>query len=260
MYAKQYNEKNGYSIRFSPSEVSLWTDQNLLEMSPKNTTRSLLNESVRLRASTHTSDCIRIMLADDRPLLRQGLALLLDKEADMMVVAEAENGEEAVTLFSQYQPDVTLLDLDMPCNNGQEAIAAIRTEFPKACIVLLTTYDGDEDIYQGLQAGAMAYLLKDTPCNELLESIRTVHAGYKYIPACVGEKLIQRLNLPALRERERSVLRLIAEGNSNQQIGITLGIAESTVKFHVNNIFRKLQVNDRTQAVIAALKRGIIRL
>jgi DNA-binding NarL/FixJ family response regulator len=219
-----------------------------------------MGESERLRASIHTFDYIRIMLGLDHPLLQQGLALLLDSQADMTVVAQANNGKEAVALFQKHQPDVTLLELRMPCNNGQEAIAAIRAEVPDARIILLTTYDGSEDIYQGLRTGAMAYLLKDTPCDQLLESIRRVYAGYKYIPASVGALLQERLLEPQLSDREREVLRLMAAGKINQEIGAALGIKESTVKFHVNNILSKLQVNDRTSAVVMALRRGIAHL
>ena len=203
---------------------------------------------------------IRILLADDHPVVRQGLALILDNEADMTVVGQANNGREALALFSQLQPDVTLLDLRMPVMSGVEALAAIRAEFPFACIILLTTYDGDEDIYQGLKAGAKAYLLKDTSCDEILTTIRKVGAGGKHISSEVGAKLAERMTLPELSNRERDVLQLIAIGKSNLEIGAALSIAESTVKFHVNNILSKLGVSDRTQAAIVALKRGIASL
>jgi DNA-binding NarL/FixJ family response regulator len=206
------------------------------------------------------SQPIRILLADDHPVVRQGLALILENEADMTVVGQANNGIEAVTLFSQLQPDVALLDLRMPQMSGVEAIAAIRAQFPSACIILLTTYDGDEDIYQGLKAGAKAYLLKDTGCDEILATIRKVWGGQKHISTEVGAKLAERMTLPELSVRERQVLQLMATGNSNQEIGAALGIAESTVKFHVNNILSKLGVSDRTGAVIVALKRGIANL
>ena len=200
------------------------------------------------------------MLADDHPVVREGLALILDNEDDMAVVAQANNGHEAVALFQKQQPDVTLLDLRMPELNGVEAITAIRAEFPDARIILLTTYDGDEDIYQALRAGAMGYLLKDTPCDEILETIRAVHKGQQRIPSPVGVKLFERIGSFQLSDREREVLRLMAAGKSNQEIGAALGITESTVKFHVNNILSKLQVNDRTQAVVTALRRGIVHL
>jgi DNA-binding NarL/FixJ family response regulator len=203
---------------------------------------------------------IRILLADDHPVVRQGLALILNSEAEMTVVGQASTGREAVALFCQHQPDVALLDLRMPGMNGVEAIAAIRSQFPSACIILLTTYDGDEEIYQGLKAGAKAYLLKDTSCDEILATIRKAYLGQKHISSEVGAKLAERMALPELSDREREVLQLMATGKSNQEIGTALGIAESTVKFHVNNIFSKLGVGDRTQAAIAALKRGIASL
>jgi len=203
---------------------------------------------------------IRILLADDHPVVREGLALILDNEDDMTVTSQASNGYEAVELFRQQHPDVALLDLRMPGLSGVEVITAIRTEFPDAHIILLTTYDGDEDIYQGLRAGAKAYLLKDTPCDEILETIRAVHTGQQRIPSPVGVKLFERMGTPELSEREREVLQLMSAGRTNQEIGATLCITESTVKFHVNNILSKLQVQDRTQAVVTALRRGITHL
>lgn len=203
---------------------------------------------------------IRVLIADDHPVVRTGLALMLKYEPDMEAVAEASNGHEAVELFRLHQPDVTLMDLRMPQIEGVEAIATIRAEFPAARIILLTTYDGDEDIYRGLRAGAKGYLLKDASCDELLEAIRVVHAGRSRIPPEVGAKLAERMSNPELSVREQEVVRLMATGKSNQEIGTALGITEGTVKFHVNNILSKLQVNDRTQAVIKALKRGIASL
>lgn len=206
------------------------------------------------------SSPIRILLADDHPLVKQGLAMILDSETDMTVVAQASNGQEAVDLFSHHQPDVALLDLRMPSMNGVEATIAIRRQFPAACIILLTTYDGDEDIYQGLRAGAKSYMLKDTPCEELIDTIRKVCEGQKHLPAQVGTKLAERMELPTLSDREREVLQLMAMGRNNQDIANSLGIAESTVKTHVNNIISKLGVSDRIQAVVTALKRGIAKL
>lgn len=203
---------------------------------------------------------IRILLADDHPPLRKGLALILDSEDDMTIVAEAGNGREAVALFRQYQPDVALLDLRMPELSGVEAITAIRAEFPDARLIVLTTYDGDEDIYQGLRAGAMAYLLKDTGCDEIIETIRVVHTGRQRIPSAVGVKLLERIGTSDLSDRERDVLQLLAVGKSNQEIGADLSITEGTVKFHINSILSKLNVRDRTQAVIKALRRGLVHL
>lgn len=203
---------------------------------------------------------IRVLIADDHPVIRTGLTLMLAYEPDMEVVATAENGHEAVAMFRLHHPDVTLLDLRMPEMDGVETITAIRNEFPNARIILLTTYDGDEGIYQGLRAGAKAYLLKDAPCEEILETLRGVHAGQQRLSPAMGLKLIEHLNSPTLTERELEVLRLMAKGRSNQEIGATLFITEGTVKFHVNHILKKLAVSDRTQAVLVALKRGISTL
>ena len=203
---------------------------------------------------------IHILLADDHPPLRKGLALILDNEDDMTVVAEAGNGQEAIALFHQYQPDVALIDLQMPKLSGVETIAAIRVEFPNARLIILTTYDGDEDIYQGLRAGAMAYLLKDTDCDEIIATIRAVHAGQQRLPSAVGVKLFERLNTSELTDRERQVLQLLAVGKSNQEIAAELMISASTVKFHINHILSKLDVSDRTQAVVKALRRGLVHL
>ncbi|MBD3885008.1 response regulator transcription factor [Phormidium tenue FACHB-886] len=206
------------------------------------------------------SEPIRILLSDDHPPLRKGLALILESEDDMTIVAEAGNGREAVELFRQHQPDVALLDLRMPELGGVEAITAIRAEFPDAHLIILTTYDGDEDIYQGLRAGAMAYLLKDTGCDEIIETIRIVHTGQQRIPSAVGVKLLERMGTTDLSDREREVLQLLAIGKSNQEIAADLSITEGTVKFHVNNILSKLNVRDRTQAVVKALRRGLVHL
>lgn len=203
---------------------------------------------------------IRVLIADDHPVVRTGLALLIKYEPGMEVVAEAGDGVQAVQLFRQHQPDVTLMDLRMPGMGGVDAITAILKELPDACIIVLTTYDGDDDIYRGLQAGAKGYLLKGTSCDELLDAIRKVHAGQTYIPAEVGAKLAIRLSGPQLSKREQDVLRLLGTGMSNREIANTLGIGEGTIKFHVNNILTKLQVSDRTQAALIALKRGIANL
>lgn len=203
---------------------------------------------------------IRILIADDHPVVREGLAALIERRADMTVAAEAGNGREAVDRFREHRPDVTLMDLRMPQLDGVEAIGVIRQEFPAARVIVLTTYDGDEDIYRGLRAGAMAYLLKDAPREELLEAIRAVDAGQKRIPPEVAVKLTERMSSPTLTARELEVLRLLAQGKSNGEIGAVLFITEGTVKAHVNNILNKLGANDRTQAVTMALRRGIVRL
>lgn len=202
----------------------------------------------------------RILLADDHPVLREGLALILDNQPDMTVVGQANNGREAIELFAQLQPNVTLMDLRMPEMGGVEALTAICAQDEAACVILLTTYDGDEDIYRGLRAGAKSYLLKDASTQEILSAIRQVCAGKNHIPLSVGAKLAERAQLPDLSESERQVLQRLATGKSNQEIAAALGIAESTVKFHVNNILSKLSVENRTQAAIVALKRGIAKL
>ncbi|KKD39584.1 MAG: response regulator transcription factor [Limnoraphis robusta] len=203
---------------------------------------------------------IRVLIADDHAIVRQGLVSLLQQEPDLSVVGQARNGQEAVKMFNQHQPDVVLMDLRMPQMDGIEAITAIRAGCTNPQIVVLTTYDGDEDIYRGLQAGAKGYLLKDTEPDELFAAIRTVFVGKKYIPSPVGAKLAERMENCQLSDRELQVIRLIVAGKSNQQISDILHISKSTVKFHVNNILSKLNVNDRTQAAIAALKRGIASL
>ncbi|MGQ0603451.1 MAG: response regulator [Anaerolineales bacterium] len=203
---------------------------------------------------------LRILLADDHAVVREGLAAMISRRADMQVVAEAENGQRAVELARQHQPDVILMDLRMPVMGGVEAITHIRAEQPEARIIVLTTYDGDEDIYRALHAGAGAYLLKDTPRDELLDAIRAVHAGQKRIPFEVAAKLADRLTAYPLTPRELDVLRLIVAGKSNKEIGAALTIAEGTVKIHVNSLLGKLGVADRTQAVTEALRRGIVHL
>ena len=203
---------------------------------------------------------IQILIVDDHWVVRTGLKSMIDSQPDMAVVAEAGNGQEAVALFRAHQPDVVLMDLRMPGLNGVEATVAIRSEFPDARIVVLTTYDGDENIYRALQAGARAYLLKDIPRNEFLDDIRAVQSGRYCIPPGVAERLAQRMPHPDLSSRELEVLKLIVEGMSNKEIASALSVTESTVKNHVNSILSKLNVRDRTQAATAALRRGIVML
>jgi two-component system NarL family response regulator len=203
---------------------------------------------------------IRILIADDHPVVRQGLAAMIGRQPGMTVIAEAGNGREVVDLFRRHRPDVTLMDLRMPQMDGVEAIAVIREEVPTARIIVLTTYDSDEDIYRGLRAGAMAYLLKDAPPQELLEAIRAVHEGQKRIPPEVAVKLSNRLGRPDLTAREMEVLRLVVAGQSNKGIGSTLNISEGTVRAHINNILFKMSASDRTQAATLAIKRGLVRL
>jgi len=206
------------------------------------------------------SDQISVLLADDHPMMREGIAALIGRRPDMKVVAEANNGKEAVDLYKVHQPDVVLMDLQMPVMDGMEAIQAIHAEYPAARIIVLTTYDGDEDIFRSLYAGARGYLLKDVSRDELLEAIRTVHSGKQLISPEIAAKLAQRIRKSELTAREMEVLIQIKGGRSNIEIGTALSISEGTVKAHVNNILAKLCVNDRTQAVITALQRGIIHL
>ncbi|MFQ4136695.1 response regulator [Nodosilinea sp. PGN35] len=208
----------------------------------------------------HPTTPIRVLIADDHAIFRQGLATIINRDPEMQVIAQAENGEQAIALFEEHQPDVTLMDLRMPEVAGVAAIGAICAAAKSARIIVLTTYDSDEDIYRGLQAGAKGYLLKETEPDELLNAIRTVHRGQQYIPPDVGAKLAQRLSNPELSERELEVLRSLAQGMSNADISTALSIGEGTVKSHVNRILNKLDVSDRTQAVIVAVKRGIVSL
>ena len=205
-------------------------------------------------------NAIRVLVVDDHPVVRQGLVAMLEEAPDILVVGQAGNGQEALAVFRQEQPDATLMDLRMPQMDGVAAITAICTEFPAARIIVLTTYEGDEDIYQGLRAGAKGYLLKDAEPEELLAAIRAVHKGQKHIPPQVGAKLLERMTSPELSDRELEVLQLITTGKSTQVISKTLHITERTVSFHINHILSKLGVEDRTQAVIVALRRGIVSL
>jgi DNA-binding NarL/FixJ family response regulator len=202
----------------------------------------------------------RILIADDHPIVREGLAAMIDRRPDMKVVAQAGNGREAVAQYRIHRPDVVLMDLRLPQMDGVQAVEAIRAEFPNARVLIITTFDGDEDIHRAIQAGARGYLLKDAPREHLMEGIRTVAAGNTCMPQNVAAKMAERQAIPEMSPREREVLRLIAEGMSNQEIGSALMITEGTVKVHVNSILTKMKVRDRTQAVTQALKRGILRL
>jgi DNA-binding NarL/FixJ family response regulator len=203
---------------------------------------------------------IRILAVDDHALLREGIAALVNAESDMKLVAEASNGQEAIEKFRSNRPDVTLMDLQMPALNGIEAIIGIRTEFPNARIIILTTYTGDVQVLRALKAGARGYVLKGVVHRDLLDTIRAVHAGQKRIPAEIASELAQHAAEDDLTPRELDVLRLIAAGNPNKEIARQLFIAEETVKSHVTNILSKLGANDRTHAVTIGLKRGIIEL
>jgi len=203
---------------------------------------------------------IRILTVDDHALLREGVAALVSPESDMKLVAEASNGQEALEKFRSQRPDVTLMDLQMPGLNGIDAIIAIRSEFPDARIIVLTTYAGDVQVVRALKAGARAYVLKGRVHRELLETIRAVHAGHKRIPPEIAAELADHAGESGLTMREIEVLRLIADGNANKVIAAQLSITEETVKSHVTNILAKLGANDRTHAVKIGLKRGIIEL
>src|SRR5215468_2371155 len=203
---------------------------------------------------------IRIVVIDDQAVVRQGFVALINTVADMKVIAEGTNGQQAIDLYREHKPDVMLIDLRMPILSGVEAIAAIRKEFPVARMIVLTTYDGDEDIYRSLQAGAQGYLLKDVFFEDLEEAIRKVHSGSKRIPPAVAERLAERMTGSDLTGRELEVLQQIVAGKSNKEIGAHLNISEATVKSHINNILSKLGVTDRTQAATTALQRGIVHL
>jgi len=203
---------------------------------------------------------IRILAVDDHPLLREGIAALVDGQADMTLVAECSNGREAVQAFRTHVPDVTLMDLQMPEMSGLDAIGAIRGEFPNARIIVLTTYSGDVQVVRALQAGARGYLLKNLVHKELLDTIRAVHAGKKMVSPEASHKLAEHAADDALTPAESDVLRLIAAGNANKQIADLLSVTEETVKGRVRNILSKLGANDRTHAVTIGLKRGIIEI
>jgi len=207
-----------------------------------------------------TSDLIRILAVDDHPLVRRGIANLVSGQADLSLVAEASNGREAVQQFRAHHPDVTLMDLQMPEMNGLDAIIAIRSEFPEARIIVLTTYTGDVQILRALKAGAQAYLLKNSLHKELLDAIRAVHSGKKTVSPDASFELAEHAADDALTPAEIRVLKLIAGGNANKEIAAQLSISEETVKGQVRNILSKLGANDRTQAAVIGLKRGIIEL
>jgi len=201
-----------------------------------------------------------VLCVDDHTLVLEGIAVLIGLQKDMTVVASATRGGEAIELFRQHQPDITLMDLQLPDRDGVSVIGAITAESPQARVVVLTMYEGDEDIYRALQAGAAAYVLKDVPGNELLRVIRDVHAGLRPVMPRVAERLAQRAVQYSLTRREKEVVELAAAGLRNREIGRVLGISEQTVHGHLRNIFEKLNVSDRMEAVRVALSRGIIHV
>lgn len=203
---------------------------------------------------------IRILLVDDHPIVRAGIAAIVSSQSDMEVVAQTDSGREAIELYATRQPDVTLMDLKLPGGSGVETIRALRHRFGEIKVLVLTTYEGDEDIYQALLAGASAYIIKGMPHEMLLQGIRQVHQGKVYLPAEISRAVGRRSDDDQLSARERQVLKLMASGNSNRDIAVQLGITEGTVKCHVGVILSRLGVKDRTQAVLIALRRGFVHL
>jgi DNA-binding NarL/FixJ family response regulator len=203
---------------------------------------------------------IKVLVVDDHPIMRVGITAIINARQDMVTVAQAGTGEDAIQQFEQHRPDVTLMDLRLPGMSGVDAIRAIRGRHPQACFVVLTTYEGDEDIYQALEAGASAYIIKGMPHEALVDALRRVHAGGRFLPSPVWAALASRTPNSALSAREREVLQLMARGESNKTIAAHLGITEATVKCHVSVILMQMQVEDRTQAVLAAIQRGLVHL
>lgn len=203
---------------------------------------------------------IKILIVDDHPIMRVGIAAIIEATADMTVVAQSGNGEDAVELFEKHLPDITLMDLRLPGMSGVEAIRTVMARHRDAKFVVLTTYEGDEDIHQALQAGARSYIIKGMPHEALVSALRRVQAGGRFLPQPVSRALNSRVPNCDLSAREREVLDLIVHGRSNKEIASDLGITESTVKCHVSVILMRLNANDRTQAVVTALQRGLIHL
>ena len=230
--------------RFQPSDTSFVSNHGH---------RKRVTGGQRLKA-------IRVLVAEDHTVVRDGLVAIIKQEADMDVVAEAGDGQQAAELWKKHRPDITLMDLRMPGLDGVSAIYQIRAADPNARIIVLTTYDGDEDIYRGMRAGAKSYLLKDVRREELFQCIREVHAGRTILPPAVAAKLAERLPAEELTPRELDVLRLLADGKPNKLIGTDLAITEVTVKSHVQSLFRKLNVLSRTEAIAVANRRGLLHL
>ena len=203
---------------------------------------------------------IRVMLVDDHPAFRKGMVALIESEPDLQVVAETGDGREALEVYCQKKPDVVLMDLRLPGMGGVEATIAIRKEFPDARVIVLTTFETDEDIYRAIQSGAKSYLLKDTPDDELATAIRSVHAGKQILSEKLSRRLSERQQRPELSRREIEVLELLIKGRSNKEIGSALFLCEDTVKAHFKTLFSKLKVQDRTEAAISAIRLGIVHL
>jgi DNA-binding NarL/FixJ family response regulator len=215
---------------------------------------------VEEQASLRASPRIRVLVVDDHPIMRIGIAAIIQATPDMTTVAQAGSGEEAIELFEKHLPDVTLMDLRLPGMSGVDAIRALIARHSNAKFVVLTTYEGDEDIHQALEAGARSYIIKGMPHDALVSAVRRVHAGGRFLPSPVSRALSSRIPNSDLSAREREVLNLIVQGKSNKEIAIELGISESTVKCHVSVILMRLNVTDRTQAVVTALQRGLFHL
>ena len=212
----------------------------------------------QLRDNMKRQERIRVMLVDDHPAFRVGMASLIETEPDLQVITQTGSGYKALEMYRQHQPDVVLMDLRLPDLGGVEAIIAIRKEFPAARVIVLTTFDSDEDIFRATQSGAQSYLLKDTPEDELVATIRAVYAGKATLPGKVAERLAERRRRPNLSQRELEVLQQLAKGRTNKEIAAYLFISEDTVKSHIKGLFSKLNVKDRTQAVITAFRYGIV--
>jgi two-component system, NarL family, response regulator len=207
-----------------------------------------------------TNEKIKVMVVDDHPLMRVGVASIINARADMTVVAQTGTGEEAVALFPQHKPDITLMDLRLPKMSGVDSIRAIRGRWPNARFVVLTTYEGDEDIHRALEAGAKGYVIKGMPYQTLIDSLLRVHSGGRFLPPPVARALASRMPDSELSSREQEVLRRLVDGMTNKEIANLLGITEATVKCHVSTILMRLNVSDRTQAVVTALQRGLVHL
>jgi len=206
------------------------------------------------------TSCVRILLVEDQPIARLALHTIIDSRPDMRIVAETGRGDDAVALFDEHNPDVAIMDLRLPGASGFDAIDGIRKRHPAARILVLTNYEGSEDVHRAMQAGALAYLIKDTGKEELIHAILAVSQGKRYVPAAVGALLAERPSGTALTEREHEVLRLLARGLSNRTLAETLGISENTARIHVTHILQKLGVEDRTQAMVTAIQHGIVHI
>jgi DNA-binding NarL/FixJ family response regulator len=213
-----------------------------------------------MQATRSISETIKVLVVDDHPVVRVGISTIIDTQPDMTVVAEAANGEDALVLYREHRPDLTVMDLRLEKMSGIMCIRKIRREFPEARFVVLTTYRGDEDIHQALKAGASGYLLKGMPRQVLLDALRRIHAGERFLSPPIEQMLATRKPASELSARNRQVLSLLARGKSNKEIAATLGVAEVTVKCHLSVIFLRMNVTDRTQAVIAAIQRGLVHL